>query len=200
MPKKNIHYNEEEKAFLKANCTMNRRELTGLFNEKFDRKVNVENIKRMCLRHGWKTGRTGCFKKGNVPWSSGLKGLGILKPNSGNFKKGQKPHNSAPIGTVAITKGWVKVKVAEPNVWRNQSHLIWEKHHGKPPAKGEYLIHLDCDFTNNAIENLVMVSRADLARLNKKEFRKHPIEVRPAVVALSKIENKLAKLKGNRNA
>lgn len=102
-----------------------------------------------------------------------------------------KPKNSLPIGTEVVAKGWVKVKVAEPNIWRNKAHMVWEKHNGKPVPSGKHLLHLDCDFTNNDIDNLVLVSRSDLAKLNKKRFRYMPNEVRLSVVAMSKLDTEI---------
>ena len=180
-----ILYSEAERDFLQKNRTLTRQALTEAFNTRFGRNLTKENIAAMCKRNGWLTGRSGHFPKGNVPWTKGTKGM--VKPNAGNFKKGMVPHNTVPVGTEVVAKGWVKVKVAEPDVWRNKAHMVWEAHYGTPVPKSKFLLHLDCDFTNNAVENLVLVCRGDLGKLNKKRFRALPLEVRPAVVTLAKI-------------
>lgn len=183
-----IEYNEEEKEFLKSNCSMSRQELTDAFNGRFGRNLSKGNISAMCKRNKWLTGRTGMFEKGGMPWNTGLKGKMVTKPNSGNFQKGHRPKNSVPVGTRVITKGWVKVKVAEPNIWRNESRIVWEKHHGTPVPKGKLLIHLDGDFTNNSIDNLALISRKELAKLNKRRFKEALAEVKPSMIALAKLE------------
>lgn len=183
-----IEYSEEEKEFLKSNCSMSRQELTDAFNERFGRNLSKRNISAMCKRNKWLTSRTGKFEKGNMPWNTGLKGKGVIKPNSGNFQKGHRPRNSVPVGTRVIAKGWVKVKVAEPNIWRNESRIVWEKHHGTPVPKDKLLIHLDGDFTNNRIENLILISRKELGKLNKRRFKEALQEVRPSMIALAKLE------------
>ncbi len=182
---KKIIYSEEEKTFLKANSTLPRKELTAAFNSRFGRDLSVQNIASMCKRNQWFTGRDGRFEKGSRPHNTGTKGF--MKANSGSFKKGNRPRNSVPVGTEVVTRGWVKVKVAEPNVWRNKAHIVWEQYHGSPPPRGKFLLHLDCDFTNNAIENLVLVSRADLGKLNKRKFRDTPLELRQSLVLVAKI-------------
>ncbi|MFC3875397.1 HNH endonuclease [Neisseria musculi] len=182
---KKIIYSEDEKTFLKANSTLQRKELAAAFNKRFDRDLSVQNIKSMCTRNRWLTGRDGRFEKGSRPANKGTKGF--MKENGGSFKKGHRPRNSVSVGTEVVAKDWVKVKVAEPNVWRNKSHMVWEQYHGSPPPRGMFLLHLDCDFTNNAIENLVMVSRADMGKLNKRKFRDTPLELRQSLVLVAKI-------------
>lgn len=188
-----VPYCEEELAFIKANCKMPRRELTEVFNREFGRQVKVEHIKELCKRKGWATGRTGCFEKGHVPWSKGTKG--VLKGNAGCFKKGNRPHNKAAIGDEVMDKGWVRVKVAEPNVWRNKSHLVWEQSGREPLKKGQFLVHIDGDFTNNEIENLMMVTRADLLKINRKKFRELPSEVVPSLVLAARLDTKWRNLR-----
>jgi hypothetical protein len=82
-----IHYSQEQLDFIKANCTLSRKDLTEKVNGVFGSEFSVDQIKSLCTRNKWKSGRTGCFEKGSKPWNTGTKG--VCKPNSGNFKKGQ---------------------------------------------------------------------------------------------------------------
>lgn len=179
--------------FLKANRTMTRKDLTAAFNEKFNRSLSVANVAGMCKRNKWHTGRDGRFPKGHVPFAKGTKG--VAKPNSGSFKRGHRPKNAVPVGTRVIASGWVKVKVAEPDVWRNESRLVWERHHGEPVPAGMVLLHLDGDFTNNSVENLTLASRAELSAVNQKGFRQMPQEVRPSILAMAKIATAIRRRK-----
>ena len=70
------------------------------------------------------------FKKGQVPWNTGL--VGICRPNKSSFKKGQKGINWVPTGTRSrrkdpndVMRNWIKIK--EPNVWIEYSHFLWKK-------------------------------------------------------------------------
>lgn len=180
-----IPYSAAEREFLSANRAMPRRELTAAFNGHFGRSVSVNNISAMCKRNGWTTGRSGRFERGGVPFNKGTKGL--MKSNKTSFRNGQMPHNTVAVGTAVVTKGWVKVKVAEPDVWRNQSELVWEAA-GRTLEKDFLLIHLDGDFTNNALENLYPVRRADLLKLNRKGFSAAPQEVRMSMVAAARLD------------
>lgn len=180
-----IPYNEQERAFLSANRAMPRKDLAAAFNMRFGRSVSAVNIAAVCKRNGWTTGRSGRFEKGIVPANKGTKGL--MKANAGSFRRGLVPHNAVPVGTEAVAKGWVKVKVAEPDVWRNKSELVWEAA-GRKLEKGFLLIHLDGDFANNALENLYPVRRADLLKLNCKGFAAAPQEVRMSMVAAARLD------------
>lgn len=72
-------------------------------------------------------------------------------------------------------------------MWRNQSELVWEAA-GRTLEKDFLLIHLDGDFTNNALENLYPVRRADLLKLNRKGFSAAPQEVRISMVAAARLD------------
>lgn len=179
-----IPYSIEEKAFLSDRRTMPRRALAEAFNKRFGRSVSTANIAAVCKRNGWMTGRSGCFEKGIVPANKGTKGL--MKRNKTSFRRGMMPHNTVPVGTEVATKGWVKVKVAEPDVWRNKSELVWQAA-GKTLDKGFLLIHIDGDFTNNNLDNLFPIRRADLLQLNRKGFSTAPQEVRMSMIAAARL-------------
>jgi hypothetical protein len=61
-----IIYTPDEMSWLEERATMPRRELHAAFVKAFGRKdVAVSNIKSLCTRKGWKTGRTGQFATGH---------------------------------------------------------------------------------------------------------------------------------------
>jgi hypothetical protein len=127
-----INYSDTELTWIKKNKTLTRKELAAKFNKLFKRNIPVDNIKALCTRKGWKTGRTGCFTKGRVTWNKGMKGLQLGGDKSW-FKKGHTPHNHMPVGSVKYdTKdNYEFTKIAEPNVWRQTHYLIWENTTGK---------------------------------------------------------------------
>ena len=61
---------------------------------------------------------------------------------------------------------FVYVKVAEPTIWRMKHIMEWEKHNG-PVPKGKAIIFADGNPQNTDIDNLVMVSRSQLAVMNR---------------------------------
>lgn len=163
---KAIKYSPEQLAFLKANCTTERKKLTELVNEKFGTALNVNQIKALCTRKGWKTGRTGCFPKGINPWNKGTKG--VMKANSGTFKAGQEIWNHKPIGyeRVCNKDGYIFIKTAEPNVFELKHRVVWVAANG-PIPDDHVVMFKNMDRTDCRLENLVLVNRSELVRYNQ---------------------------------
>ena len=188
-----IKYTEEMLMFLRQHEETPRTELTCKFNEKFGCNLSADSIKAKCLRMGLKTGRTGCFAKGQTSWNKGKKGY--MGANSTSFKKGNTPHNHKPIGHERITvDGYVEVKVAEPNVFELKHRQIWEQQHGKIPGS-HVLVFKNLNKQDCRIENLMLVSRAELARLNQSYIKHSTPETHESCVLLAKIKDKTHKLK-----
>jgi hypothetical protein len=98
-----------------------------------------------------------------------MKGLQIGGEET-QFKKGNRPHNYKPVGTERVNgEGYVDVKVADPNKWRSKHILIWEKENG-PVPKGHVIIFGDGNRLNLELDNLILVSRKQLAILNKNNL------------------------------
>lgn len=185
-----INYNESELAFIKSNCTLPRRNLTALFNELFDRSVSINNIKSLCTRKGWKTGRDGRFKPGNIPHPN-AKPKG---PNKTSFKKGQKAHNWKPVGSERTNvEGYIEVKTAEPNVYELKHRVIWAQHYG--PIDEQVIIRfIDNNRSNVSIDNLEAVTHAEHLFLNKNEYGKLPRQLKPTMKMVAKLETTAARL------
>lgn len=131
----------------------------------------------------------GQFKKGQLAWNKGIKGS--TGSSHTRFKKGMINWNHRKVGEERIdSEGYIYVKVAEPSKWRLKSRVIWEQHNGEIP-KGCYIRFLDNNKQNLAIENLFCVTRAENAILNKTKFTNEPIELKPAIAALTKLKAKL---------
>ncbi|MBP6861378.1 MAG: HNH endonuclease [Neisseriaceae bacterium] len=154
-----------------------------------------------------------CSKFSKIkPWNKGTKGL--VKPNSGNFTKGQDAWNKGikgqryspatefkkgmpavnhkPIGSSRICSkdGYVVLKVAEPSVWRHAHKVEWEKHNG-PTPKGMVLRFIDGDKTNYAIENLELITRAENALRNS--IHRYPPEVVSMIRQVAKFKREVNK-------
>lgn len=166
--KRSIHvYCEEEIAYLREiSPGRSNKEITRMFNEKFNLNLGEKAIATTRKRYGIKTGNDGRFKKGNVPWNKGKKGVNIGGKET-QFKKGHIPANHRPVGSERITiDGYIEIKVAEPNKWRPKHQVIWEKHNG-PIPDGHVVIFGDGNKQNLSIDNLILVSRKQLLGLNR---------------------------------
>ncbi len=113
------------------------------------------------------------FKPGQRPWNANLKGI-HLSPDS-EFKKGRKPDEPIPVGSVRIRteRRGVKrayIKVGEPNRWKLRAVLVWETAKGSVP-KGSTVHHKDRNTINDDIENLVCLTRAEHIKEHQREIR-----------------------------
>ena len=195
MKGRQIKYSGAEESFLADNRTMVRKELTKLFNKKFNRSVSVQNIKAKCLRMGLKTGRDGRFLKGCEPWSKGTKGICGLHPNSRKtqFKKGQEPHNTKHLGHERICSkdGYILISVDQKNPhtgydrhYVHKHRYIWEQANG-PIPKGHCLRFIDGDKTNVCLENLELVTRYENMVRNKLDYNNSPEELKPTIKTIA---------------
>jgi len=118
------------------------------------------------------------------------------------FKKGHRPVNSDSVGTEKKTSsrpgkdpGYWKVKIAEPNVWKFKHRYLWEQAHG-PIPKGRALIFIDSNENNCTLENLALLTRAELATLNHQyKFKSAPLEQRQSLLALVRLQVRASSLK-----
>jgi len=102
-----------------------------------------------------------CFKKGDTPWNSGVKGIHLSV--STEFKKGQRSINHKNVGTktVRIDKSNKKrafIKISEPSMWIECARFVWIQHNGEIP-KGFLIHHIDGDTLNDVVDNLALVTR-----------------------------------------
>lgn len=64
--------------------------------------------------------------------------------------------------------GYWEVKVAEPNVWRPKSCILWEQYHNKKVPEDGMIVYLDGDHNNFAQDNLLLVSRRVMGVVNSR--------------------------------
>lgn len=143
-----------------------------------DRKI------RFCSQncyHGWNRSNgssSGRFQKGMMPWNNGTKG--VMKINSGSFKKGAIPLNKHQIGDIVQRtnaregKPRMWIKVADnggSSDWKLMAVVVWEKNHGQLP-KGMVVHHKDRNQLNDDISNLQALTRADHLKEHRGEHKK----------------------------
>ena len=123
--------------------------------------------RRCCMRTEW--------KKGHIPHNKGLKGI-HYSPKT-EFKKGQKPQNYR--GGYKICKDGIYVRVGKQkySYQVNGKQMIVGKYEQLARKKyreafGKFdkkmiIFHKDGDIYNNEIENLELITRAELLKRNQ---------------------------------
>ena len=185
-------WTDEEKEYLASIVKGSTyKEITKQMNDKFEYNFSEEQIKGMMYRNKLTTGTGGYFKKGSTPWNKGLKGY--MGANKTSFKKGTIPPNQVPIGTESITKGgYIKVKVGEPNKWKLKQRYIYEQHYGEIP-KDYNVIFADRNIQNFDINNLVLVSKAEMLILNNNKLIFEDKELTKVGVNIARVIDKTKK-------
>lgn len=181
-------YTDEHLQFLQQHRqALSTKALTAAFNQRFADHKSVLAIKAISLKHGFKTGRTGCFLPGNVPFNKDT--VGLIQPNRGSFQKNHDLNLRKPIGSERINPKdkCIIIKTGEPSVWQYKHIVIWETAHG-PMPKNHTIRYIDGNQKNCVLENLEIVSKALHLRLNKRHYTTAPSELKPAIKALAKVE------------
>jgi len=151
--------------------------MAELLNKTFNTNYTAEQMKSYYGNHNINSGLDGRFEKGIKPWNTGLKGVTTGGVQT-QFKKGHLPHNYVPVGSERIRTlrtnrkakdDYIDVKIADPNKWKAKHILMWEAHNG-PVPKGHAVIFGDGNNRNFDPDNLVLVSRKQLAVLNKNRL------------------------------
>lgn len=205
-----------EEVFLEVRADMPRRELHALFCGHFGRDdVTLDALKGLMKRNGWGTGRTGRFVKGQAPQNKGkaMPPETRAKASRSWFQKGNRPHTTRHLGHERVSKeGYVEVSVAETNPYTGferryvlKHRHLWERANG-PVPEGHALKCLDGNRRNTDPSNWEPVPRALLPRLAGWAGRGRPVlaydaaapEVRPALLAIAKVEHKARTARGKR--
>lgn len=139
------------------------------------------------------------FKKGHVPWSAGKKGWKAGgRSAETRFKPGQPSRNWKPIGTEVKTEdGYWKRKVADDKTpgmgrrnWKFVHVLVWEEAHGPVPA-GHCVWFKDGNRENTSLDNLELISRAEVARRNS--IHRYGPEVESAIRLVGSVRRQITK-------
>ena len=115
----------------------------------------------------------------------------ICPKTAGSSKKGNRPPNYVPVGTINYTTdGYPKEKIGEPNQWVLKHRKVWEEHHG-PIPKGHSIVFLDGDRTNYDITNLACLSKNEIARMNQNHLFTSNADLTKSGIGLTKLTNKI---------
>ena len=115
---------------------------------------------------GYLGGKATQFKKGHAPANKGQKMSTEVYQKVAHtmFKKGSKPMNTQPIGTIHQRrdtggKMYLYIKIADCN-WQLLNRYTWEQHNG-PIPKGMVVVYKDGNYLNNDIDNLLMITKKE---------------------------------------
>jgi len=195
-------YTPEQIEFIRENIkNMIWKELTMKFNETYGTNLSYKALAATGKRYKIQTGRTGQFPKGLTPWNKGMKGLSFPGMEATQFKPGNVPHTWVPIGSERITKdGYIQVKIQDGKKqknWRGKHILIWEAANG-PLPEGHAIIFGDGNKRNFDPANLLLVSRAQLARMNQRGLIQDDAELTKTGILIADIYNKIGERKKKR--
>jgi len=172
-------YTKDQLAFLRNGYKTHQiKVLTDIFNEKYGTEKTVSAIKGTIFRNKFLSGRTGKFHKGNQAWNKGK--TGYMGANKTSFKKGNLPHNHKPLYSERIGKdGYREISVPEENPYTGfpsryvQKHVwVWKQKNG-PVPDGHVITFRDGDITRVELENLTLLSRAELLWLNRNGYAEY---------------------------
>lgn len=158
--------------------------LRNLYNTMTDRQIgealgrNKSAVKNRAHKLGLKKpagfGNAGCFPKGATPWNKGVHYTAGGRSAETQFKPGVRQGVAVrlyqPIGTERLSKdGYLQRKVNDDmplqRRWRGVHILLWEAVNG-PLPKGHALIFKDGNKRNITLDNIELITRADLMRRN----------------------------------
>lgn len=173
-----MKYTAQQNNFLSENRLLSRKALTSAFNQQFSTELSQEAISAVMKRRRWLNG----WKRTGLPPANAGQNTATL------FKPGHAVR-SRPIGSRYTSKGIPYIKIAEPDVWQSERRHVWEQHND-PIPDGHLIIAIDPDQPEVHIDNLVMLSNSELARLNQNGFYTAPLAARKTLILISQVQAK----------
>ena len=188
-------------AFFEANNPgRTSQEMADLINATFGTNYTRTQVKCYRTNHRLNSGLTGRFEKGHEPYNKGQKRGSLPGMERTQFKPGHMPYNHRPVGAERVNvDGYHERKIAEPKTWRMVHVLNWEAVHG-PVPKGYTVIFKDGNRDHTEVDNLMLVSRGDLAVMNKRGLCTSSPEATEAGLALARYIKAATKAKKERRS
>ncbi|WP_307222370.1 HNH endonuclease [Pectinatus haikarae] len=167
-------------------------ELADLINKTFNLQLTGQQVKQYKRNHKLPpSGETGWFNKGHIPANKGKK-FPNMPHNSGMFEKGNKPYNYMPVGSERVNgDGYVDIKIADPNKWKQKHIIIWEKAHKRKKPAGHVIIFADKNCFNFDIDNLLLVPCREFLKMNRQGLIKNDTELTKTGLLIARLQNKV---------
>ena len=143
---------------------------------------------------GYLGGKATQFQKGQAPPNKGQKMSKDLyqKVAKTMFKKGNKPMNTQPIGTIhqrsdKSGKMYLYIKLADSN-WQLLNRYTWEQYHG-PIPKGLIVAYKDGNYLNNDTNNPMLLTKKE--NMARNTIQRLPKELQQVMRLKCKLINKI---------
>lgn len=133
----------------------------------------------------------GQYNKGRAPQNKGKKMTEEMKEKYRHtfFKKGHKPHNHLPVGSILVNSlGYLVQKIEEPNKWDFVHRMVWVQLNGEIP-KGYNIQFKDRNRMNVDPSNLYILRKSDNMRQNS--IMNYPPEIRELIRLTGKLKRKI---------
>jgi hypothetical protein len=133
------------------------------------------------------------FKPGHTPHNKGKQMDAEIyeKVAPTMFKKGNKPANTKPVGTINVRADssgrlyqYIKIKDSH---WELLQRHVWTKANGEIP-RGSVVIFLDGNYLNCDISNLQVISRRE--NMARNTIQRYPAELQEVMKLTSKLKRK----------
>lgn len=165
-------------------------------SEYFGRSVPA--VKMAAKKQGLRKSRehlscAGRFESGAAPWNKGTSYNAGGRSTLSRFKKGQKPHNTNPIGHERVSADDILQRKVTDTGNTNRDYvavhkLIWEEHNGPVPA-GHIVVFKDRNRRNFDPANLECISRGENAKRNS--IHRYPKELVSLIRVQSNLKRKI---------
>ena len=123
----------------------------------------------------------------------------IEKTRATRFKKGDRPPNELPVGSVVVNSYGYKLRKRrmEGALWERWEFLhkaVWEERNG-PVPEGMVVTFKDCDRLNCDIDNLMLVTRGESAALTRLGYRFDDPDLTETGLNVIRLKNKVKELR-----
>lgn len=194
-------YSKEVIDFIRDNAKGKlNKDLAKLVSDTFNITISSAKVKSIKGYIGAKSGlSTGTAKRMSLgpDWVSPMKGKKLSPENYQKirdyfFKKGENGLPPCPVGTERFRDNRWYIKIEEPSLWVSKARYMYEQYTGEKLSKDDVIIFLDKNVNNFSKDNLLKVSKRDVAYTNKVH-RFPPNE--PDMIKAIVLTNKLRVLK-----
>ena len=181
------------------------KEMAKMVNERFGTSFTPGMMKQVRQRHGIRSGCTGWYQKGHPPGNKGLRQEDYMSPEAiektraTRFKKGDRPPNELPVGSVVVNSYGYKLRKRrmEGALWERWEFLhkaVWEERNG-PVPEGMVVTFKDSDRLNCDIDNLILVTRGENAALTRLGYRFEDPDLTETGLNALRLKNKVRELR-----
>lgn len=149
---KRNRYTKEFEEFVKNNVSKYKKEeFRLLLQDRYNIQLSSDALRRYLNKHHI-TEKYIDYKKSNV-----------------------RDRGKCPVGAEQITKDGVFIKVAQPDIWRRKTRVMYEKYHNCKLEADDYIVFLNQDRSDFSKDNLIKSSRSEIAYLhNCNTFSNNP--------------------------